>query len=287
MHSLPHHLSAKVASGPGLQCVIWVCIGIGRFRWAPIPQTAPSVPSSLDWSRHLINPLLMTLIIMDLGSIACKQDTDLPFGPFALLSMLPALKGNEASILAALNLPVFVPTLPPPLPSKTPTPKANFKVRTRIRFWSSQVLHPTSRRPQFTPSSHHPGGLTWYLSYPYHHHRLSIPRRSLPHPQIKLDSQGGTRAASRSGYFSATASRSSSQRGGWWNNQDPNLRVVTQTLSKEEGEVFWICSLKTACLDKGGWKIRWFSVVSSCKVEYVLIVISHFEKFNHWRVTRI
>ena len=190
MHSLPHHLSAKVASGPGLQCVIWVCIGIGRFRWAPIPQTAPSVPSSLDWSRHLINPLLMTLIIMDLGSIACKQDTDLPFGPFALLSMLPALKGNEASILAALNLPVFVPTLPPPLPSKTPTPKANFKVRTRIRFWSSQVLHPTSRRPQFTPSSHHPGGLTWYLSYPYHHHRLSIPRRSLPHPQIKLDSQG-------------------------------------------------------------------------------------------------
>jgi len=102
----------------------------------------------------------MTYIIMRLGLIACKQDTDPPFGPFASSTMLLALKGNEASLLAALNLPVFLPTLPPPSPSKTPTPKANLKVRTRIRFGSSQVLHPTSRRPQFTPSSHHPGGLT-------------------------------------------------------------------------------------------------------------------------------
>ena len=217
----------------------------------------------------------MTYIIMRLGLIACKQDTDPPFGPFASSTMLLALKGNEASLLAALNLPVFLPTLPPPSPSKTPTPKANLKVRTRIRFGSSQVLHPTSRRPQFTPSSHHPGGLTWSLAYHYHHHRLAIPRRSLPHPQTKLDSQSSTRAANRSSYFSATASRSSTQRSGEWNNQDPKLRVVTQALSKEEGEVFWMCSSKTACLDRGGRKIRWFPDVSSCnsfKIKNLLLI---------------
>jgi len=45
-------------------------------------------------------------------------------------------------------------------------------------------------------------------------------------------------------------------------------------------------SLRSVCLDRGGRKTRGFSN-ASCKIEYVLIVISHFEKFNHWEVTRI
>ena len=37
--------------------------------------------------------------------------------------------------------------------------RQNFGVRTGIRFQSSQVLHPTSHLPQFTPSSRCPGSL--------------------------------------------------------------------------------------------------------------------------------
>jgi len=188
--------------------------------------------------------------------------------------MLPALKGNEASLLAALNLLVFVPTLPPPSPRKMPTTKANFKVRTRIRFGPSQVLHPTSRRPQFTPSSHHPGGLTWSLAYPYHHHRLAIPCWSLPHRQTNWIPRVAPGPPTGQATF-LLLSRSSTQRSGEWNNQDPKLRVVTQALSKEEGEVFWIRSLKTACLDRGGRKIRWFPDVSSCnsfKIKNLLLI---------------
>ena len=110
----------------------------------------------------------------------------------------------------------------------------NLRVRTGTRFRSSQVLHPTSRLPQFTPSSRCPGGFMRSLAYPYYYRRHAIPHRRFPHSQTKLNSQSDIRAANRFSYFVATTSRLSMQSSKGWRDQDPELRVGTQALLKEE-----------------------------------------------------
>ena len=142
------------------------------------------------------------------------------------------------------------------------TPKSNFGVHTGTHFQSSRALHLMSHCPWFTPLSHCSGGFTRSLVYPYH----AILCQSLPHPQTKLGSQNDI------SYFYATASRSSTQSSGGWANQDLNLHVVTQTLSKRRMTLVkttlwfcWTCSSINACLDRGGRKTRWFLMLLHVK----------------------
>ena len=75
--------------------------------------------------------------------------------------------------------------------------------------------------------------------------------------------------------------------------QDPSPGVVAQVLSKEEEEGF--------SQDDGSCEpahrepsLPWTKIAgknlndaSSCKVECIVIVISHFDRFNYWRVAGI
>ena len=78
--------------------------------------------------------------------------------------------------------------------------------------------------------------------------------------------------------------------------QDPSPGVVAQVLSKEEEK-----GVGKDDIMLGSWELAhresslpWTKIAgknlndaSSCKVEYIVIVISHFERFNYWRVAGI
>ena len=78
--------------------------------------------------------------------------------------------------------------------------------------------------------------------------------------------------------------------------QDSSPGVVAHMLSKEEEEGFsqddiMLGPCKPAHQEPS---LPWTKIAgknlndaSSCKVEYIVIVISHFERFNYWRVAGI
>jgi len=78
--------------------------------------------------------------------------------------------------------------------------------------------------------------------------------------------------------------------------QDPSPGVVAQVLSKEEEEGFSQDDIMLGSCEPAHREpsLHWtkitgknLNVASSCKVEYIVIVISHFERFNYWRVAGI
>ena len=78
--------------------------------------------------------------------------------------------------------------------------------------------------------------------------------------------------------------------------QDPSPGVVAQMLSKEEEEGFSEDDIMLGSCEPAHREpsLHWtkitgknLNIASSCKVECIVIVISHFERFNYWRVAGI
>jgi len=77
---------------------------------------------------------------------------------------------------------------------------------------------------------------------------------------------------------------------------DPSLGVVVQVSLKEEEEDLGQGDTLPGFCEPADREpsLPWTEVVGknlndacSCKVQYIVIVISHFEKFNYWRVAGI
>ena len=79
-------------------------------------------------------------------------------------------------------------------------------------------------------------------------------------------------------------------------SQDPSPDLVAQVSSKEEGEGVGQDDVMLGSCEPTHREpsLPWAKIAgknlndtSSCKVEYIVIVISHFERFNYWRVAGI
>ena len=176
----------------------------------------------------------------------------------------------------------------PPSPSRTPNPKLNFRVRPY--FWSSQILYPTSRRSR---SSQHPCALDDALRYPWLTTATTTTIDAPFHVDLSpTDKTGvrakwhsaltGIRAANMFSSFSATASRSSMQGNGRWRDHDSSPGVTSapskQQVEVKEGEAIPGSCEPVHSLDRGSRnEFRWFFDASSCKVDYIVIVIFHWD----------
>jgi len=75
--------------------------------------------------------------------------------------------------------------------------------------------------------------------------------------------------------------------------QDPSRGVTAQASSKEEEEGVGQDDIMLGSCEPAHREpsLPWTKIAlndaSSCKVEYIVIVISHFERFNYWRVAGI
>ena len=78
--------------------------------------------------------------------------------------------------------------------------------------------------------------------------------------------------------------------------QDPSPGVTAQVSSKEEGEGVGQDDIMLGSCEPAHREpsLPWAKIAgknlkdaSSCKVEYIVIAISHFERFNYWRVAGI
>ena len=78
--------------------------------------------------------------------------------------------------------------------------------------------------------------------------------------------------------------------------QDPSPGVTAQVSSKEEGESVGQDDIMLGSCEPAHREpsLPWTKIAgknlndaSSCKVEYIVIVISHFERFDYWRVNGI
>ena len=176
--------------------------------------------------------------------------------------------------------------------TKMPTPNWISEPVPEPGFWPNQIFHMTSRRPQSIPLSQRPRRFTLALA-PHYHHRCAMPR--WPLRQNWSSRAKGYRAANIIRYFAA-ASRSNTQSSGWWDDVDLSPGVVAQVSSKEEEEDLGQDNILPGFCEPAHRELSlpWTEVVgenlndaSSCKVEYIVIVISHFERFNYWGVAGI